>query len=385
MQEDLNTDLSILESHMDGMLDRVKINSRTFRRFQAFEMRLLNLNSLAEMMRYLLADSKAYFDLDVVNFCLIDEQDEIREYLESDGFFLKNYSELRMLNNVDFLQTRFGYSMEPYLGCYTEDKCGGFFLHAEKKPVSVALIPLNRRGKLMGALSLGSYLADRFVENMATDFVKHMASVVSICLENNLNFETLRRTSLIDTLTGVNNRRFLEQRLGEEIDRTQRNSEPLTCFFLDIDFFKAVNDTYGHQAGDQVLLAIATAIREQLRNNDVLARYGGEEFVSLLSNISDAKAQDIAERIRKTISNTTVEFNQQNIQVTISIGIATYVPSAEVTSTSQEIAESLVHSADKALYEAKHAGRDCVVNGGVVSDTSSWGDERNLNKNSAIG
>jgi diguanylate cyclase (GGDEF)-like protein len=385
LEEDLNTDLSILESHMDGILERVKINSRTFRRFQAFEMRLLNLNSLAEMMRYVLADSKTYFDLDIVNFCLIDEKDEIREYLESDNFFLNNNPELKMLSDAEPLRTVFGYSLEPYLGRYTKDKCGKFFFHCEKKPVSVALVPLNRRGKLMGVLCLGSYSPDRFVEDMATDFVKHMTSVVSVCLENNLNFETLRRTSLIDTLTGVNNRRFLEQRLGEEVDRAQRNSEPLTCMFFDIDFFKAVNDTYGHQAGDQVLLVIATAIKEELRNNDVLARYGGEEFVALLSNISEAKAQDIAERIRKTISNITVEINQQKIQVTISIGLATYVSGAKATFTSQEIAEKLVHCADKALYDAKHAGRDCVVNGGVISNFVAWSDEGNSSKNSATG
>ncbi len=385
MEDNLNIDLSILESHMDGMLDRVKTNSRTFRRFQAFEMRLLNLNSLAEMMRFVLADAKSYFDLDVVNFCLIDEKGEINQYLESDSYFLKNNPELRMLNDAEFLQTRFGFSMEPYLGGYTEDKCGEFFLHAEKKPASVALIPLNRRGKLMGALSLGSYQIDRFVENMATDFVRHLASVISICLENNLNFETLRRTSLMDTLTGVNNRRFLEQRLGEEVDRAQRKSELLTCFFLDIDFFKTVNDTYGHQAGDQVLSDIATAIREQLRNNDVLARYGGEEFVALLSDISESKAQDIAERIRKKISNITVEFNQQNIQVTISIGIATFFPGQETISTSQEIADNLVYSADKALYEAKHSGRNCIISNGVISDSTEWSHESKPRKNRAVG
>ncbi len=353
---------------MDGMLDRVKTNSRTFRHFQDFEVRLLNLNSLGEMMRHVLADAKNFFDLDTVGFCLIDEKGEISEYLETDGFYLKENKELKIIEDDKVLQDRFGYSKHPYVGLYSEQKCAEFFLHAEQKPVSVALIPLTRRGKYLGAMSLGSHHADRFEENMATDFVKHLGSIVSVCLENNLNFETLRRTSLIDTLTGVNNRRFLEQRLGEEVDRAQRNLEPLSCFFLDIDFFKAVNDTYGHQAGDQVLLAIATGIKGQLRNNDVLARYGGEEFVALLTNISDAKAQDIAERIRKTIENTVVENNDETIKVTISIGTATYLPGAERTSVSQEVAENLVNNADKALYEAKHAGRNRVVSGRAVLD-----------------
>ncbi len=371
LQDELNTDLSILESHMDGVLDRVKTNSRTFRRFQDFEVRLLNLNSLGEMMRHVLADAKNFFDLDTVGFCLIDEKGEITEYLENDGFYLKNNKELKIIEDAEILQERFGFSMHPYLGSYSEEKCAEFFLHTEQKPVSVAIIPLTRRGRYLGAMSLGSRHAERFEETMATDFVNHMASVVSVCLENNLNFETLRRTSLIDTLTGVNNRRFLEQRLGEEIDRAQRNLEPLSCFFLDIDFFKAVNDTYGHQAGDQVLSAIAGAIKGQLRNNDVLARYGGEEFVALLTNISDAKAQDIAERIRKTIRNSAVEYNDETINVTISIGTSTYLPGAERTSVSQDVAENLVNSADKALYEAKHAGRNRVVSGKAVVDVEA--------------
>jgi diguanylate cyclase (GGDEF)-like protein len=89
---------------------------------------------------------------------------------------------------------------------------------------------------------------------------------------------------------------------------------------LDIDFFKKVNDNYGHQAGDQVLVAVASIIREQLRNNDVLARYGGEEFVALLVNIDEAIAVDIAERIRKKIKALVVETQNKTISVTISIG-----------------------------------------------------------------
>lgn len=197
------------------------------------------------------------------------------------------------------LQATFGCSINPYLGLYKTAKCADFFSINKHKPASVAIIPLVRRGKFLGAISMGSFDAHRFENTMATDFIEHMTSVVGVCLENHLNYESMKRTSLMDTLTGVNNRRFLEQRLGEEIDRAQRSVEALSCFFLDIDFFKKVNDSYGHQVGDQVLTVVAGTIREQLRNNDVLARYGGEEFVALLANIEEGMAIDIAERIRK--------------------------------------------------------------------------------------
>ena len=370
MLEDLTTDLSVLESHLDGMLDRLQMNSITLRRFQIFEMRLLKLNSLAEMIEHILDESMGYFELDAINFCLIDEKGELERYLQEDGFNFDKQKGLVFLKDKELMKTTFGISANPYLGKFKSAKCAEFFTNVEKKLASVAIIPLSRRGKFLGSLNLGSFNSARFTEAMATDFVEHMASVVSVCLENNLNFEVLRRTSLVDTLTGVNNRRFLEQRLGEEIDRTQRNNEPLSCFFLDIDFFKNVNDSYGHQTGDKVLAVVAGAIREQLRNNDVLARYGGEEFIALLSNIPESMALDIAERIRKTVKSLQIESDEHQLNVTISIGISTYSPVHDSSATTAKIAIDLIHCADQALYDAKHGGRDCVKSGGEISDAA---------------
>ncbi len=365
VEEDITTDIKVLESHLGGMLDRVQQNSLTLRRFQAFEMDLLQLNSLAEMIEHILNDAKAFFDLDMISFCLLDEKNEIARYLEEDGYKYQNTKGLILLQQSEQLKNTLGFSGRPFLGHYNPDTCEVFF-PGDEKPVSVAIIPLARRGKYMGSLNLGSAQTDRFVFDMATDFVEHMVSVVSICLENNLNFETMRRTSLVDTLTGVNNRRFLEQRIGEEIDRSQRNTQPLSCLFLDIDFFKKVNDAYGHQAGDEVLATVASTIKKQLRSNDVLARYGGEEFVALLTNIDSEMSLEIAERIRETVKNTRVEFNERDIEVTISVGSSTYQPDTQAKKGSSEVAENLIQSADDALYLAKNNGRNRVEQGGLV-------------------
>ncbi len=367
MEEDLTTDLMVLQSHLDGMLERVKSNGNTLRRFQMFEMGLLNLNSLAEMLEYILA-SQDFFDLDYIGFCLIDAKGELQTYLMEDGFNIDKQPRLILLKNNDILQATFGCSINPYLGLYKTAKCAHFFTIDKHKPASVAIIPLVRRGKFLGALSMGSLDAHRFENTMATDFIEHMTSVVSVCLENHLNYEAMKRTSLMDTLTGVNNRRFLEQRLGEEIDRAQRSVEALSCFFLDIDFFKKVNDTYGHQVGDQVLTLVAKTIREQLRNNDVLARYGGEEFVALLANIEEGMAFDIAERIRKKIKSIVVEAKGESVTITISIGSVTYKPSKGTHINSSQVGVDLIEKADAALYSAKNSGRDKVVSAGVISD-----------------
>lgn len=369
MEEDITTDLRILESHLDGMLDRVQENSLTLKRFQVFEMRLLNLNTLPEMIDHLLHETKSFFDLDAVSFCLIDEKGDIAQHLEQDGYDYRSKRGFILLDDKELLKTTFGMSTRPFLGNYKHSSCAGFFPNLDRNPLSVAIIPLSRRGNYFGSLNLGSYTKNRFISDMATDFVEHMVSVVSICLENNLNYELMRRTSHIDTLTGVNNRRFLEQRIGEEIDRSQRNGDPLSCLFLDIDHFKSINDTYGHQAGDHVLSTIAKMIKKQLRSNDVLARYGGEEFVALLSTIDETKAQDIAERIRKSTKELEVRFSDQTINVTISIGLSAYQPSGEAKLSTSEVASQLIHSADDALYAAKQNGRDRVAIGNAVMDS----------------
>jgi diguanylate cyclase (GGDEF)-like protein len=366
LENDLNTDLSVLQSHLESMLERVKFNSATLHRFQAFEMRLLNLNSLTDMINHILEDARHYFDLDCISLCLVDEKAEIAKFLHEDGYDYQTRKGLILLDNKNLLLSTFGLAVHPYIGVYKDAKCSDFFSGFDPKPASVAITPLNRRNKYLGTLNLGSYQSDRFSDTMATDFVEHLVSVVSVCLENNLNFETIRRTSFIDPLTGVNNRRFLEQRIGEELDRCRRNSDPISCLFLDIDYFKQVNDKQGHQAGDRVLCAVAAAIKTQLRSNDVLSRYGGEEFVALLSNIGEAMALEIAERIRRTIQSLVIELESESISVTISIGSATYEAHTSSSPLDSEISSRLLKTADAALYKAKRQGRNRVENGGKI-------------------
>ncbi|NOR80216.1 MAG: DUF484 family protein, partial [Methyloprofundus sp.] len=359
MEEDLTMDLMVLQSHLDSMLGRMQSNSTTLRRFHIFEMGLLHLNSLAEMLDYVL-NSQDFFELDYIGFCLVDTKNELKKFLSEDGFDLEAKPRLIIFENSGLIKPTFGRSMAPYIGPYKIEKCANFFVIEKPEPASVTIIPFVRKEKIIGALCLGSFDPDRFVDTMSTDFIEHMTSVLGVCLENHLSYEAMTHTSFIDTLTGVNNRRFLEQRLGEEVDRAQRSIEALSCLFLDIDFFKKINDTYGHQAGDQVLMVVANVIRKQLRNNDVLVRYGGEEFIALLSNIEESMAQDIAERIRKKIKELVVDTEGVFISVTISIGNATYKPVQGVRLKTDQVGDELIQKADQALYSAKNAGRDRV-------------------------
>jgi len=365
LEEDLTADLIALQSHLETMLERVQKNSATLQKFQAFEIRLLKLNSLSDTIDYLLEEGKKYFDLDLISLCLIDETGEIAKTLNNNGYRHSSKSGLTLVDSKGPLKS---IAIEPYVGIYEHARCAGFFPHIEKQPTSVAITPLTRHGKYLGTLNLGSYQLDRFADNMATDFIEHLSSVVSICLENNLHVEEIRQVSYIDALTGVNNRRFLEQRIGEELKRSQRNAEPLSCQFFDIDFFKSVNDKYGHQGGDWVLSLVAATIKHQLRDNDVFVRYGGEEFVALLSDTDELKARETAERIRTAIQTLVIAMNDISISVTVSIGVSTYLPDSTSISVDGEIAARLIRSADFALYRAKHNGRNRVENGGIVLD-----------------
>ncbi|BBA37224.1 diguanylate cyclase with GAF sensor [Methylocaldum marinum] len=363
--DELYTDLCVLQSHLDNLVDSIRLNQIKLHRFQTLEMNLLTLNSLRELVDQVLEDTRLLFELDAVSFVLVDEKGELKRFLIEDGLRVEKQPNLILLSSGDLLDRTFRKHLRPYLGNYKVEKCGAFFPGPPAPSSSVALLPLYRRGKLMGSLNLASTDKTRFCEQMATDFLDRLACVLSVCLENTLNFELIRRTSLIDMLTGVNNRRYFEQRVGEEIDRTRRTGECLSCLFLDIDHFKTINDTYGHQSGDRVLVDAAQTIRSTLRDSDVLARYGGEEFVVLLSaGTGDRAAADVAERIRQCIADH--EFydkNSQALQISLSIGVATLDPS-RIDGIDATV-ERLIEAADRALYLAKNNGRNRVVSGFV--------------------
>ena len=157
-----------------------------------------------------------------------------------------------------------------------------------------------------------------------------------------------------DPLTGLYNRSVMEQRLNDEINRSSRYNHPVSIFMLDIDYYKSINDTYGHRTGDNILQQFANELKASTRNSDYAARYGGEEFIIILPETSLAEAEELAERLRKHIAEFrfTVD-DERSLELTISIGIATYPEHAQ---TSHE----LMRVADMAMYKAKDAGRNKV-------------------------
>lgn len=168
--------------------------------------------------------------------------------------------------------------------------------------------------------------------------------------------DSLARQSERDPLTGLSNRRAFNRTLDMEMERARRNKTPLCLVLLDLDNFKSVNDTYGHPCGDKVLVTFAALLEEHKRKYDMAARIGGEEFVLILSGVSLVKAQGIVQRLLTTFRETRIDCGETSFSVTSSAGLASYKGKVELTS------EALLELADKALYEAKHSGKNRLVN-----------------------
>ncbi|MCF8070023.1 MAG: diguanylate cyclase [Desulfobacterales bacterium] len=160
--------------------------------------------------------------------------------------------------------------------------------------------------------------------------------------------------SIRDKLTGLYNRRYMQEVIEREFEHSQRYKLDLSCLILDLDFFKKINDTYGHLCGDFVLQEFANQLKKTTRKSDLLFRYGGEEFLVLLPQTAIAGALKRAEMIRKECCNHTYCFEQNHIGLTVSIGVAS------VREHRPENAADLISFADKALFESKNSGRDCV-------------------------
>lgn len=167
----------------------------------------------------------------------------------------------------------------------------------------------------------------------------------------------LRRESITDELTGVYNRRYIDERLPVEIGRCMEQKQPLSVIFSDLDYYKQVNDDYGHAAGDHVLREFAVVLSRNIRKDkDWIARYGGEEFMIFLSGAGIEKAKEIAERIRTVVMNKSFHFRGELIKLTSSFGVYV-VDKFEVLPTVDEILDTV----DKRLYQAKKLGRNMVV------------------------
>jgi len=364
MNSVLEKEYQQLRVQLKHFVQQARENEEKMHRFQEQELRLISSRSLSELSNNIILNYRRAFNLNMVSLVLYDPKYELQRYLENEKTELNELPDIIFTADRSQLDRLFNQQKHPLLGKF-EPARHGFLFNSETPQIkSVALLPLVRYNELIGSLNLGSNLLQRFQHDSATDFLQRLSTIIAICIENAANHERLKRIGLTDSLTGINNRRFFDQRLGEEVARSLRSQESIACLFLDIDYFKAINDNYGHHVGDHVLREVANIIREQLRNSDVLGRYGGEEFAALLANTTIEAAYEIAERIRVRIQNYSFALRSKPkhdaINITISIGVTALDPKY-YTSDINAVSKKLLEQSDQALYDAKHSGRNCIM------------------------
>ncbi len=204
----------------------------------------------------------------------------------------------------------------------------------------------------------GSYVNDELVTDIQLrrgDQVKVGDTILKFLSGSDVEaqyHETIYRMTIVDGLTGVNNKRYLMESLEREIPRARRHERPLTCIMFDIDHFKQINDNFGHLAGDYTLKELATIVKSRLRPDDILGRYGGEEFMIITPETPLAGGHKIAEELRHLTEDHRFTFEGEAIRVTISLGVAQLQDGWDVL--------TFIKSADEKLYEAKRSGRNKV-------------------------
>jgi diguanylate cyclase (GGDEF)-like protein len=361
MNNDLQAENFSLREQLESLLYEARQNEDKMRRFDQLERQLIGAGSLLELLRLLLSEYKLAFGVEFVSLALIDREQEATRILESGPGSDADCRGLTLLGSPDQLEGIYGEKPSPCLGSFNDQQHQTLFNSPLGTISSVALLPLIRQGELIGSLHFGSADPERYVTGCRTDFLERLAGIIAICMESALTKERLKLAGFTDGLTGVQNRRYFEHRLQEEISQARRYKHLLACMFLDIDKFKRINDGYGHQAGDEILRSVANVIQSQLRVGDTIARYGGEEFVVLLPQTAGYHVREIAERIRSTIAGSPIQVHSgHEINVTISIGLS-MLTDEDIAGENHQLADSLVGAADKALYQAKHGGRNRVV------------------------
>lgn len=213
-------------------------------------------------------------------------------------------------------------------------------------------VPLVLRDDLIGYLAIDSHKPDTYTENDAV-LAQAFANEAAVAISNSRLFSEVQRLAITDALTGLANRRHFFDVGDKEVERSLRYNDALSVIMLDVDYFKQVNDTYGHLIGDQALAEVARVCRASVRDIDLVAHYGGDEFVVLLPETGSEQASVAAERIRKAAMELRLSTEKGLLHLTVSQGVASLDPAMQSL-------QELLNRADKALYSAKKSGRNCI-------------------------
>ncbi len=332
-----------------------------------FQERIDSPFDLGQIWEVFLYDARNLIEIDVCALFLVD--DETRE-------FVLNY--VTPEDKGDMCEKEILYQIESGIFSWVLQRRQPALIPPlvfEKKN-SFVLLPLSTVKRTLGVVLVVAPISQSLITHETLKLLSMLGRQCSLIMENNLLYERLRRKnqslekanreirllSRTDALTGCYNRGYIGDFLPREIKRALRYKHPLSLVMCDIDHFKKVNDTHGHQAGDEVLKGFARAILDVIRTDmDWLARYGGEEFIVVLPETGLESALITAERLREHISTMIIEVVGARISITASFGVTGFDGASPPDNLSPE---ALIDTADKFLYQAKEQGRNRVLHGG---------------------
>lgn len=365
--EDLAAENRRLQAQLSKLTDEAVRNDTVLRKTQQRELELLRTRSLQELLERMIYGLKSSHQLDVVALALQDPQHEIRHLLVGDDPLPHELRDIQFVDALVTLAPQIANLERPWLGPYNRAEHGQLAPRAPEHG-SIALVPLRRSEQLDGVLVFASADSRRFNPQLASDFLAHLGLVAAFCLENAVNRARLLRSGFTDFLTGFHNRRYLNERLREELARAQRLKQPIAFLMIDVDHFKRVNDQHGHLAGDTVLREVARRIDVQMRVSDTGVRFGGDEFAIVLPQGSIADGEKVAARVLNAVRNEPMSVSPNvSEKITLSIGVAAAEPAQNIRDY-KILADRLIAEADAALYRSKTAGRNRIdVSPNVVS------------------
>ncbi len=355
-----------LKRKLDNLLRRARTNEQKQELFDSFGFEIISSNTPAELRDYVLFQMQARFQLQDVVMTLIDfDRDTEKLFYGHDVDAKQLYESKLLILDIEKDEDKISdLKMFPVLGNHVLQDYSWMLtgINNLSSCKSSAILPLIRNNKLIGTLLLLSRDVNRYQSGIGTTFLQKLSAMTAVAIENCLNQQRIKEIGYQDPLTQAYNRRYFDLRFTDEIERSLRQSENLACMFLDVDFFKKVNDTFGHHVGDLVLTQLVNLIKEQIRACDIVARYGGEEFVVVLPAVSIERAFEIAERLRNAVEvDARLTCGKGGLNVTVSIGLGILSNLDEKHMSAREISSLLLQHADHALYEAKSSGRNQVV------------------------
>ena len=332
---------------------RLKLNEDTARKFHEIEISILSILNFQDLCESLLTQVSNKFNIPLVWLSLI-EDNPISEYIktidnsdivQSKTTFLskKNFRLITQISEGSDANT-----LAPLLINTNMDKFDQFYPeNVSQNIASLAIIPITLDGKMIGSLNLADSDSKRFEPGIDTSLLEQLAVKISLCFSNVTAHEKLKFLAFHDPLTGLVNRGVMDRILKRECDRAKRYKTDLSLIFFDLDNFKNINDTYGHDIGDQALIITANIFESLRRGSDIISRYAGDEFVAILPSTKLKHAEEFVLRVKDKFLKKSVQTIEGSFHIKTSHGVASFYED-----NCKSPSELLKH-ADKKLYQAK--------------------------------